>query len=205
LFAIAQPREFHKLSQAASHRAEQVSRALPNDGAETRSGGPAMPKEGSVAPKERVQITYKPATGDAHAEVELPLRILMMGDYTQKRDDTPLEERRPINISKDNLDEVMAAHDLSLNLSVKDELSGEPDAEMSVPLSFKSMRDFTPDAIAQQVPELRQLLELRKALIALRHPLADRPAFRKRIFELLKDEASRARLMKELGMGGEEK
>ena len=54
-----------------------------------------MSKEQSVAPKERVNITYKPATGDAQEEVELPLRILMMGDYTGKRDDTPLEERKP--------------------------------------------------------------------------------------------------------------
>ena len=42
-----------------------------------------MAKEGSVAPKERVNIMYKPATGDAKEEVELPLKLLMLGDYTE--------------------------------------------------------------------------------------------------------------------------
>jgi len=84
-----------------------------------------MGKEGSVAPKERVNITYKPATGDQQEEVELPLRFMMMGDYTGKPDDTPLEERKPINIDKDNFNEVMAEHNLSLDLTVDDKLSGE--------------------------------------------------------------------------------
>ena len=54
----------------------------------------AMSKEGSVAPKERVNITYKPATGNAKEEVELPLKLLMLGDYTQRPDPTPLEDRK---------------------------------------------------------------------------------------------------------------
>ncbi len=162
-----------------------------------------MAKEGSVAPKERVQITYKPAVGDAKEEVELPLRILMMGDYSGRSDETPLEERGPISVSKDNFDEVLAAQHVRLDLQVADELSGESGAERAVQLGFQSMGDFTPDAIAQQVPELRQLLELRRALVALKSPLAERPQFRKRILELLKDDAMRARLMRELGMGSD--
>ena len=43
-----------------------------------------MPRESSVAPKERVNIVYRPATGDASEEVELPLKILVMGDFTMK-------------------------------------------------------------------------------------------------------------------------
>ena len=160
-------------------------------------------KEGSVAPKERVQITYRPATGEGQEEVELPLRILMMGDYGGRPDETPLEDRAPIGVSKDNFDEVLAAHGLALDLTVEDRLSGEADAERAVHLDLRSMRDFTPEAIVQQVPELKELFELRKALIALKHPLADRPQFRKRIVELLRDERSRARLMRELGMAGD--
>lgn len=160
-------------------------------------------KEGSVAPKERVQITYKPAVGDAQAEVELPLRILMMGDYTGKPDETMLEDRAAVSISKDNFDEVMAGFGLSLDLAVEDRLSGEPDAELAVRLKLDSMKAFSPEAIAEQVPELRRLLELRRALVALKSPLAERPQFRKRIVALLGDDAARARLMKELGMADE--
>jgi type VI secretion system protein ImpB len=166
-----------------------------------------MGKEGSVAPKERVNITYKPATGDQQEEVELPLRIMMMGDYTGKADDTPLEERKPINVDKDNFADVMAEQSLSLeNMAVADKLSGEDGAEMNVNLKFGSLKDFTPEGVAEQVPELRQLMMLRNALTALKGPLGNIPKFRKKIQGLLGDDAARERLMSELGMGesGEE-
>ena len=163
-----------------------------------------MGKEGSVAPKERVNITYKPATGDQQEEVELPLRIMMMGDYTGKPDDTPLEERKPINVDKDNFADVMAEQKLSLeNLGVDDKLSGEEGAELAVNLQFNSLKDFTPEGVAEQVPELRQLMQLRSALTALKGPLGNIPKFRKKIQGLLGDDAARERLMSELGMGDE--
>lgn len=160
-----------------------------------------MGKEASVAPKERVNITYKPATGNAQEEVELPLKILMMGDYTNKADSTPLEERKTINVDKDNFQEVLAKQNLSANISVADKLSGEANAEMSVGLNFKKLSDFTPEGIVNQVPELRRLLELRGALTALKGPLGNIPAFRKKIQGLLGDNDGRAKLMKELGLG----
>src|SRR5215470_15071711 len=119
-----------------------------------------MAKEGSVAPKERVNIVYKPATGDAQEEVELPLKLLMIGDYTGPKDDRPLEDRKPINIDKDNFDEVLRSHNLELQMNVADKLSGQDGAEMSVKLSFKKLSDFGPEAIVNQVPELKRLLEL---------------------------------------------
>src|SRR5690349_25110357 len=79
----------------------------------------AMSKEGSVAPKERVNITYKPAIGNAKEEVELPLKMLMLGDYMMRPDPRPLEDRKPINIDKDNFQKVMSEQQLALNLSVK--------------------------------------------------------------------------------------
>lgn len=163
-----------------------------------------MGKEGSVAPKERVNITYKPATGDLQEEVELPLKILAMGDYTGKPDDRPLEERKAINIDKDNFNQVMKEHKLGLNANVQDKLSGEENAEMAVSLKFDSLKDFTPEGVADQVPELRQLMQLRGALTALKGPLGNIPKFRKKIQSLLGDDSARARLMKELGMGGDE-
>ncbi|MEZ4338829.1 MAG: type VI secretion system contractile sheath small subunit [Sandaracinaceae bacterium] len=114
-----------------------------------------MGRDTSVAPKERVNITYRPATGDAQEEVELPLRILMLGDYAGRDDDTPIEERRPLNVDKDNFGEVLAAQDLRLDLSVEDRLSGTPEGERDVRLRFATLADFTPEGIAAQVPELQ--------------------------------------------------
>jgi type VI secretion system protein ImpB len=160
-----------------------------------------MGKEGSVAPKERVNITYKPATGDAQEEIELPLKMLVMGDFTGRKDDRTIEERKPINVDKDNFQQVLAEQKLKLDINVKDKLSGDEGAEMSVGLKFNTLKDFTPEGIADQVPELRKLMELRNALTALKGPLGNIPAFRKKIQALLGDESSRDRLMKELGLG----
>ena len=81
-----------------------------------------MPKEGSVAPKERVNIVYKPATGDAKEEVELPLKLLVMGDFTLRADETPVEDRAPINVDKDNFDDVLKAQNVNLSAAVADKL-----------------------------------------------------------------------------------
>lgn len=159
-----------------------------------------MAKEGSVAPRERVNIVYRPATGDAEEEVELPLKMLVMSDFTGKADDRPLEDREPINIDKDNFDEVLKAQGIGLDVTVRNKLSGEPDEDMNVSLKFESMKDFGPEAIAKNTPELNRLLELREALGALKGPLSNLPAFRKKIQELVKDEATREKLLKELGV-----
>lgn len=160
-----------------------------------------MSREGSVAPKERVNIVYKPATGNAQEEVELPLKILMVGDYTLRPDDQAVENRKPINVDKDNFNQVLGEQKLELNLPVADKLSNEPGAEMAVNLKFKKLSDFTPEGVANQVPEMRKLLELRSALNALKGPLGNVPAFRKKIQGLLGDEEGRAKLMQELGLG----
>ena len=72
-----------------------------------------MSSQGSVAPKERVNIVYRPATGDAQAEVELPLKLLVLGDYTLRNDDTPIEDLKPINVDKDNFNDVLKGQNLS--------------------------------------------------------------------------------------------
>ena len=159
-----------------------------------------MAKESSVAPKERVNIVYRPATGDAKEEVELPLKLMVMGDFTGRPDDRPLEKREPVNIDKDSFNDVLKAQGINLNLTVPNKLSGRPDEEMNVKLKFESIKDFEPEKVVGQVPELKRLLELREALKALKGPLANVPDFRKKIQELVKDETTRKQLLKEMGM-----
>jgi len=165
-----------------------------------------MAKDGSVAPRERVNIKYTASTGDAQEEKELPMKLLMLGDYTLRRDDTPLEDRKPINVDKDNFNDVMKNQGLGLKFNVANNLSDKPQAgeEMPVQLEFKSLKDFAPDAVARQVPELKQLLELREALAALKGPMGNFPKFRKKIQELVNDADSHAKLLKELDKGSAE-
>ena len=159
-----------------------------------------MAKETTVSPKERVNIVYRPATGDASEEVELPLKMLIMGDFTQQEDNRPVEKREPVNIDKDNFDDVLKAQNIGIDVTVPNKISGEPGEEMNVSLKFESLKDFNPEAIAKNTPELNRLLELRQALTSMKGPLSNVPEFRKKIQEIVKDEATRERLLKELGI-----
>jgi type VI secretion system protein ImpB len=166
-----------------------------------------MAKDSTVAPKERVNILYKSDVGGAQEEVELPLNVLVMGEYNENvpEDEKTLEDRKTVSVDKDNFNDVLAKQKLKVAVSVPDKLSGEKDAQLNVELNIKSLNDFGPEAIVQQVPELKKLLELRSALTALKGPLGNVPAFRKKMQALLGDETTRAKLMAELGLGTEEK
>ena len=164
-----------------------------------------MASETSVAPKERVNIRFTPATGNQSEEVELPFKQVVIGKFNTKADETPLEDRESVNIDKDSFNSVMSAQELSLDLSVADVLSGEEDASMAVSLTFSTLKDFEPEQVVGRVPELRRLMELRSALLALKGPLGNVPAFRKAVQGILDDEELRRKLLDELGIGaGEE-
>lgn len=157
-----------------------------------------MSKEGSVAPKERINIKYIPATGDAQSEIELPFKTLVVGDFKGHPEDSSIEERKVVSIDKDNFQSVMKESELSITTTVQNKLVEDDNAELPINLSFKSLSDFSPDTIATQVPELNKLIELREALVALKGPLGNIPAFRERMQELLGSEEDRNRLLSEL-------
>ncbi|PWF24790.1 type VI secretion system contractile sheath small subunit [Corticimicrobacter populi] len=161
-----------------------------------------MASEGSVAPKERVNIVYKSSVGDAREDVELPFKQLVIGDFTLREESQPLDERTPVNVDKDSFDDVLKAHRLSLSLAVPNVLAeqGESDERLSVDLKFDSIRDFEPDALVEQVPELKQLVALRDALKALKGPLGNLPEFRKQLQQLIQSDAARTQLLAELGV-----
>jgi len=154
---------------------------------------------GSVAPKERINIKYVPATGDEQAEVELPHKMLVLGDFGLG-DTRALEDRSVMRIDKHTFNDVLNDADVNLVMSVPSVLSAAPDAELAVSLQFKTINDFGPDSIARQVPELNKLLELREALVALKGPLGNVPTFRKQLQHLLNNEQARKQLAQELDL-----
>jgi type VI secretion system protein ImpB len=123
-----------------------------------------------------------------------------MGDFTLREDDRAVEDRKPINIDKDNFNNVLEGQQLKLRTTVPDTLSSDPDAEMNLELNFKSIKDFTPDAIVDKIPELKQLLKLREALKAVKGPLGNVPAFKKKLSSIIDDKDARAKLLAELGI-----
>ncbi|WP_407657524.1 type VI secretion system contractile sheath small subunit [Limnobaculum xujianqingii] len=159
-------------------------------------------KKGSVAPKERINIKYTTETNGQVAEKELPFHVLVTGDFTGKTQDTPIEERKPISIDKYTFDSVMANAGIELEFSVPNRLEDDSKVESEIPIKLKveTLKDLSPDSIAQAVPELKKLIELRESLVALKGPLGNKPAFRAQIEAILGDETSREQLLRELSM-----
>lgn len=153
---------------------------------------------GSVAPKERINISYRPATGNAKESVELPFKVLVLGDFDLKESKDSLEDRAMTNINNANFDDVMTEMDLSLDFTVPDLVTSRG-GDIRVNIDIDKLADFDPDNICNNVPELTQILALREALKSLKGPLGNSPSMRKRVQSILSDGATRKALMKEIG------
>lgn len=167
-----------------------------NDDAK-RSAGAEEGFEG-VAPRLRVQLTYRPRA--AAEDVELPFRMLVLGDFTQRPDPRSVEERRPIEIDKDRFAAVMREQKLDIAFSVDEAISDEPGRRLDVRLRFRRLSDMEPEAVANQVPLLKALMELRQALTALKGPLGGEKAFRNALQRRVEDPRARHRLREEIGL-----
>jgi type VI secretion system protein ImpB len=152
--------------------------------------------ENSVAPIERVNIKYK-SRAEGGEDVEIPFKVMVIGDFSFRENATPLGERKPTEINKDNFDQVMVSKNLELKIQVDDKLSGVRDAALPVNLKIESLRDLTPDGIVNKVPEMKRQLELAKALQEVKADLANPAklaALRARIDKVLHDKNARKQL-----------
>jgi len=138
-------------------------------------------------PKARVNIKLDLHTGGAQKKVELPLKLMVMGDYSNGKETRPLSEREKVNINKNNFNSVLADFSPSLNLTVENTLAGDR-SEESISLNFKEMKDFEPEQVARQIPQLRAMLAMRNLLRDLKSNLLDNATFRKELEAILKDD-----------------
>ncbi|KTQ97314.1 type VI secretion protein [Aureimonas ureilytica] len=115
--------------------------------------------------KPRVHITYDVETEGAAARKELPFVVGVLGDFSGKsyEPQKPLRERKFTQIDRDNFDETLQRLTPGAQFRVDNTLSDDG-SEIAVDLKFKSMADFEPAAIVQQVEPLRKLLEARNKL-----------------------------------------
>lgn len=151
----------------------------------------------------RVQITYDVEVGDAIEVKELPFVMGVLGDFTgQPVDPLPrLKDRKFVEITPDNFDAVLESMKPHLSFSVENKLSEDPNAgNLKVDLTFKSMDDFAPDAVARQVKPLRELLELRTKLSDLRGSLQGNDKLEEVLRDAVTDSEKLAKLRAELGI-----
>lgn len=155
--------------------------------------------DSSVAPKERINVTFKPGTGNNQEEIELPMKIMILGDFLQRNDERSLIDRKPVSLTKNNFKDVMANQNLTIEINTPNALQDfENDREMHIRLSFSNMRDFEPTNIINQIPEARKLYQIREALVSLKGPLGNIPSFRQAIDTIIKDPEQSKRIEKEL-------
>jgi len=147
-------------------------------------------------PPSRVNIRYVKDTGGSQEELELPLKLLILGDFTMREDDTSLEDRKRISVDKNNFGSVLKEQKLGLDLVVPNTLAGE--GEMAVKLKMESLDDFTPTGIANQVPELKTMLAVRGLLTDLKAKVISNREFRKQLESILNDKSKMASIIAEL-------
>ena len=137
----------------------------------------------------RVHITYDDPY-DADKKIELPFVMGVMADLSgndpgvEKAD---IADRKFTEFDMDNFDQRMAAIQPGVKFRVENKLSGESDEKLGVNLRFNKMEDFSPAAVARQVPSLAKLLEAREQLSNLLRYMDGKVAASDQIKALLKD------------------
>lgn len=151
----------------------------------------------SEIPKARVNIKLDLHTGGSQKKVELPLKLMVVGDYSNGAEQRPVSEREPVSVNKNNFDAVLAEFSPSVNLSVENTLAGDG-SEDNINLTFQSMKDFEPEQVARQIPQLKAMLAMRNLLRDLKANLLDNATFRKELEKILLDPTLSAELRSEL-------
>ena len=115
----------------------------------------------------RVQIEYDVEVYGAEKKVQLPFVMGVMADLSGKPEEAlpPVAERKILDMDVDNFDDRLKAMKPRVAFQVPNTLTGE--GNLSIDLTFDSMDDFSPAAVAQKVGALNELLKARTQLANL--------------------------------------
>ncbi len=152
-------------------------------------------------PKSRLTLRYKTEVNGEPQDITLPLRLAIAGDFssgTSKDRQVDLEERRVRNFDGKNTDAVMKDMGISLNLTVANKVDPDKSEEMQIKLPIDSMKSFSPDQVAKNVPKLNGLLMLKRLLEEVISNVDNRKEFRKLLGELMADEQALGKVLEEL-------
>ena len=155
--------------------------------------------------KPRVHITYEVETEGAQIERELPFVVGIMGDFAGDPTEPlkPLAERKFVQIDRDNFNDVMARIQPGLNIKVDNTLAGDG-SQMAVNLKFRSLDDFEPAKVAEQVPALKAMLETRAKLRDLMSKVDRSDELESLLEQVLQDKDKLDKLSAELGLDKKE-
>ena len=153
--------------------------------------------------KPHVHITYEVETEGAVEQKELPFVVGVIGDFSGNPTQPlkPLSDRKFISIDRDNFNDIMARMTPGLNFRVENTLKGDG-SEMAVQLAFKSIEDFDPGRIVEQVEPLKRLLETRNKLRDLLTTVDRSEKLEEQLEEILKNTEKTQALAKAVGADG---
>jgi type VI secretion system protein ImpB len=151
----------------------------------------------------RVQITYDVETNGALQKVELPFVVGVLADLSGQPSTPlrPLKERKAVNIDRDNFNDVLAKATPRVAMKVQNRLTDE-DTKLAVELNFKAMDDFDPARIAEQVPALKKLLEMRLELTQLLSKMEGNDKLDQLLADILSNTDKAKELAAQMGIGG---
>jgi type VI secretion system protein ImpB len=147
-------------------------------------------------PPARINLKLDVGKGNAKKKIELPLKMLVVGDFSFKEKGDRISDREKISINKNNFTQVMESMDLKLKYNVDNKLTGEGD--LGVDMDVKNMDSFKPENVAKNVPALSKMLAARNLLKDLKSNLLDNREFRKRLELIIKDPSAVKSLQEEL-------
>jgi type VI secretion system protein ImpB len=148
-------------------------------------------------PPARINLKLDVGKGNAKKKIELPLKMLVAGDFSGKQHDERVGDREKISVDKNNFTQVMESMDLNLKYNVENKLS-EEGGDMSIDLNIKNIDSFKPENVAKEVPQLSRLLAARNLIKDLKSNLLDNREFRKRLETIVKDPESVKSLQEQL-------
>jgi type VI secretion system protein ImpB len=149
----------------------------------------------------RVQITYDVETNGAMQKVELPFVVGVMADLSGKPKEPlrPLKDRKVVQIDRDNFNDVLAKATPRVAMKVDNKLTDE-NTKLAVELNFKHLDDFEPAKVVDQVPALRELMEMRQRLVQLLSKMEGNDKLEELLANVLTNTDKAMSLAKELGI-----
>ncbi|MDT8272875.1 MAG: type VI secretion system contractile sheath small subunit [Desulfomonilia bacterium] len=149
----------------------------------------------------RVQITYDVEIGDAIETKEIPFVVGVLGDFSGNPDQPlpKLKDRKFVEIDRDNFNKVLEGMKPRLAYRVDNKLTDD-DTKLAVELRFRSLDDFHPERVAQQVEPVRKLVETRKKLSDLLGKLDGNDKLEELLQDVISSTESIEKLVKETGV-----
>jgi type VI secretion system protein ImpB len=152
-------------------------------------------------PKSRITLTYRTTINGEQETVNLPLRLLVLGDFSLGSSEdrkTDLETRKLRSVDGRNLDELMKDMKMSTRFQVPNRINPDVESDLNVTLPISRMKSFHPDEIVNHVPKLKALLLLKTLLVEMQSNIDNRKDLRRELYDLFSKPEALKELLNEL-------